>query len=83
MSGNSNQPLLPYVVHNVEGEIIGQRKKDGFINATAMCQAAGKRWFDFARLTNTGAFLIELSAATGIPRQAWVGEDEPGAPPER
>jgi hypothetical protein len=64
---DDRQPLLPYVVHNVEGEIIGQRKRDGFINATAMCQAAGKRWFDYARLSNTGSFLIELSRATGIP----------------
>jgi hypothetical protein len=28
-------------------------------------------------------FLWRLSAATGIPRQAWVEDEEPGGPPER
>jgi hypothetical protein len=36
-------------------------------NATAMCQAAGKQWFDYRRLTITNAFIEALAAETGIP----------------
>jgi KilA-N domain len=53
--------------HPVQGGIIYQRPKDGFINATAMCQAAGKQWFDYRRLTVTNAFIEALAAETGIP----------------
>jgi hypothetical protein len=50
------------------GEVnIGQRVKDGYINATAMCQAAGKRWYDYARLDTSDAFVQQLSRSTGIP----------------
>jgi hypothetical protein len=38
--------LIP---HPVQGGIIYQRPKDGYIYATAMCQAAGKRWPDYNR----------------------------------
>ena len=51
----------------LEGEVINQRAKDGYINATAMCKAAGKRFFDFHRLDTTEAFLDALMTETGIP----------------
>lgn len=56
--------LIPHIV---EKEVIQQRVSDGYINATAMCKAAGKRWNDYFRLDSTGEFLHELSATTGIP----------------
>ena len=40
-----NLVLIP---HKVGREIIEQRAKDGYINATAMCKAAAKNWFDYA-----------------------------------
>lgn len=56
--------LIPHVV---EGEIIQQRVKDGYINATAMCKIAGKKINDYNRLSNTKEFIEELSTVTGIP----------------
>lgn len=46
---------------------IGQRRKDGYVNATSMCKASGKRLNDYFRLDSTEAFLAELSAVTGYP----------------
>ena len=36
----SVQPRLDLIPHDYRGEVIGQRTHDGYINATAMCQAA-------------------------------------------
>lgn len=55
--------LIPHVI---EKEIIQQRVQDGYINATAMCKAAGKRWNDYFRLDATQDFLRALSVNTGI-----------------
>lgn len=56
--------LIP---REVQGGIIHQRPSDGYINATAMCHAAGKRVHDYSRLATTTAFLEALSVETGIP----------------
>jgi hypothetical protein len=61
------QQHFDLIPHPVQGGIIYQRPKDGYINATAMCQAAGKQWFDYRRLTTTHSFIEALSAETGIP----------------
>lgn len=45
---------------------IGQRA-DGYLNATAMCKAARKKWNDYSRQDGSDAFLNALSAKTGIP----------------
>ncbi len=31
------------IAHEIDGSMIPQRSKDGYVNATAMCKAAGKR----------------------------------------
>lgn len=81
MSGRDDrQQMLPYTLHRVEGEIVSQRRKDGYINATAMCQAAGKRWNDYRRLLTTDPFLAELSAATGIPAAELIQSLSGGTP---
>jgi hypothetical protein len=56
--------LIPHIV---EKEVIQQRVRDGYINATAMCKAANKMWADYRRLKSTGDFLDALSADMGIP----------------
>jgi KilA-N domain len=61
------QQHFDLIPHPVQGGIIYQRPKDGYINATAMCQAANKQWFDYRRLTTTNAFVEALAAETGIP----------------
>lgn len=43
------------------------RANDGYVNATALCKAVGKDWFDYRRLKVTEAFITELCAETGIP----------------
>ena len=61
------QYAMKLIEHEVQGNQIPQRASDGYINATAMCQAAGKAWFEYYRLKTTGPFLAVLSAETGIP----------------
>jgi len=58
---------LALVPHTYQGSLIQQRAADGYINATAMCKAAGKLWADYNRLAATQAFLAALSSDMGIP----------------
>ncbi|MBJ7535064.1 KilA-N domain-containing protein [Rhodomicrobium vannielii ATCC 17100] len=57
MNRNKHE-LIP---HTLEGEIINQRIKDGYVNATAMCNAARKLWGNYRRNEATQEFLDELS----------------------
>ncbi len=54
------------------GAHIRQRKSDGFLDATAMCKATGKRWFDYHRLEATQAFINALSSETGYPASQLI-----------
>lgn len=58
--------LIPRKAENNEIEI-NQRLMDGYINATALCQASGKQYSDYSRLKTTIEFVTELSSDTGIP----------------
>lgn len=59
---------LPVLIPiKIDGKIIESRSKDGYINATAMCQAAGKKFNDYSRLDTTKAFIKELGSIAGIP----------------
>lgn len=58
---------LALIPHKVEKTLVNQRAIDGYINATAMCKAAGKQFNDYSRLKTSQEFMKELSAATGIP----------------
>lgn len=55
-----------------ENEIISQRVTDGYVNATAMCKAAGKTWYEYTRLVTTNAYIEELSSVTGNPRNGLI-----------
>ena len=57
---------LDLVDHKYGGEIIRQRGTDGYINATAMCRAAGKEWTRYRELKSTLAFFKALSADLGV-----------------
>lgn len=61
------QQSLALVPHSYQGQIVRLRSRDGYINATAMCKAAGKFWADYGRLLTTKEFLSELSSEVGIP----------------
>lgn len=73
------QQHFDLIPHPVQGGIIYQRPKDGYINATAMCQAAGKQFGHYRENKITKDFLTELSTAIGIPIaelvQSVVGGD--------
>jgi len=62
-----NQYNLDLISHELGRETIYQRSVDGYVNATAMCQAADKRLNDYMRLQNTKDFISELSSVAGIP----------------
>lgn len=63
-----NEQLDLNLIHHVsEGAIIDQRTGDGYINATALCKAAGKTWSEYRRNSNTIAFLAELEVDSKIP----------------
>ena len=64
---SQHQPELPLIDHQVENRVVHQRAVDGYINATAMCRAAGKRFHDYSRLGTTQQFLEALTVETGIP----------------
>ena len=66
-----SQPSL-FIEHSLDGVVIPQRPKDGYINATRLCLQAGKRFNDYSRLGGTKDFLDKLSAVTGIPATGLV-----------
>ena len=73
MKKNPNLPVpLPleqstlFIEHKVDGEVIPQRPRDGYINATLLCQRAGKKFNNYHRNEQTTAFLEALSTETRI-----------------
>jgi hypothetical protein len=61
------QQEIALIPRHIDGQIIEQRQIDGYINATAMCKAAGRIYNDYARTGSTRAFLTELEFDAGIP----------------
>lgn len=49
-----------------QGFSIQQRTTDGYVDATAMCKATGKDFYDYSRLKTTAKFLEVLSIRSGI-----------------
>lgn len=74
------QMQIPIIERVAENKIIPQRASDGYVNATAMCKAAGKSWRDYARLSTTKPFMDELSSAVGIPHNGLVHSIVGGIP---
>lgn len=68
----SSQSELALIDHTIDNRVVQQRALDGYINATAMCTAAGKLFADYYRLKTTRAFLAELDADMGIPISVLV-----------
>jgi hypothetical protein len=74
------QIALPLVQYELAHEVIHQRVRDGYVNATAMCKAAEKAWADYNRLGSTQAYLVALSADMGIPITELVQSIRGGSP---
>jgi KilA-N domain len=66
------QQHFDLIPHSVQGGIIYQRPKDGYINATAMCQAAGREFKHYNENRQTKDFLTALSPEVGIPTSVLV-----------
>ncbi len=73
-----HQYALDLIPHAVNGSIIDQRAKDGYINATALCKAAGKEWAHYASNKNTKEFLDELATDLGITISVLVQSSKGG-----
>jgi hypothetical protein len=63
---------LILVPHIYQGALIEQRAGDGYINATSMCQAAGRLWGHYRENATTKKFLEALSVDIGIPISTLV-----------
>lgn len=88
------QPIRPAVVHpgilpaasdasllevrEWHGTPIQRRPTDGYVNATAMCKANGKRWHDFRSTAQCEAYTQALAAETGISGFALVDSQRGG-----
>jgi hypothetical protein len=80
LAKESKQIKLSFVPHDYQGQLVEQRVRDGYINATAMCQAAGRLFGDYSRNSATRAFLAELSSDMGIPISELVQSISGGIP---
>ena len=70
----SHQFSLALIQHQLATSTIQQRSSDGYINATELCQAANRRWYQYRRVEENGAFLRALSGQTGHPETQLVQE---------
>lgn len=60
-----HQYNLALIHREVNNSVIDQRGSDGYINATELSKAAGKRWNDYVTTDKAKAFLTVVSAKTG------------------
>ncbi|MCL2216665.1 MAG: KilA-N domain-containing protein, partial [Defluviitaleaceae bacterium] len=75
------QLTLPgFIERKTENQIISQRVTDGYVNATAMCKAAGKQMKHYNELLTTKAFILELSSVVGIPPNGLIQSYQGGIP---
>ena len=74
------QGVLPLIEHKVESVSIDQRANDGYVNATALCQACGKKLSHYLENVGTKAFLSLLSADAGYPASELVQAIKGGPP---
>jgi hypothetical protein len=66
------QPPHDLISREIDGAVIPQRSADGYVNATAMCKAAGKQLGHYLANQATKDFLEALSSDIGIPISALV-----------
>lgn len=78
MPKQQHQYSLTLIQHEVSDSIVEQRSTDGYINATALCGAAGKRWHNYLRNEATGSYLRVLSSKTLISVSDLIQEDRSG-----
>ena len=57
----------PLIVHEAPNQMVQQRANDGYINATAMCKAAGRLWHRYWGTRQARDFAAALNSDIGIP----------------
>ena len=60
------------VDHQLNGYAVSLRAEDGYVSATAMCNAAGKKIAQYKMNDSTQEYLEALSADVGIPTSALI-----------
>lgn len=61
-----------------QGTPIQRRASDGWVNATAMCQAGGREWFTYARSSRSQEYIAALAGSLGSPQNC--GHPSSGSP---
>lgn len=78
-----HQYSLTLIQREVSNAVVEQRASDGYVNATALCKAANRKFNDYRTNASTTGFLNALAAKTGIPvvegKQSLI-ESRPGSP---
>lgn len=77
-----HQRSLQLITHQTNSGIVQQRATDGYINATALCKAAGKRIGHYLENKTTKDFLTELSTDVGIPTSQLIQIVRSGTEPQ-
>ncbi len=80
MREQTSQLALPLIERKHASTIISQRAKDGYINATAMCAAAGRPWGRYWESRTSREFADALSADIGIPISELIQSIKGGNP---
>ena len=55
-----HQFSLELIERRIQHSVIQQRSSDGYINASALCSAAGRQWYHYRREETAGGFLRAL-----------------------
>ena len=75
------QITLSLISHEIENAVIPQRAKDGYINATAMCNAVGKKFNDYSRIgPDRRVCRKDWAAVTGLPATGLIVTFQGGKP---
>ncbi|MFZ3485012.1 KilA-N domain-containing protein [Sphingomonas sp. 3-13AW] len=73
----STDHQIELVPHTYQGALIQQRSADGYINATAMCKAAGREWSSYRR--SAEPFVTALEGSLQIRRDLIIQSITAGA----
>ncbi len=68
------QYSLELIQHEVSGAVIQQRSKDGYINASQLCDAAGRPWRHYITQETNGHFIRALSENLRLSRSELIFE---------
>ena len=71
---------IPFIDRELEHIHVTQRITDGYINATGICKAAGKDFYDYSKNRSTQEFFAALSDDLKMPVSDLVQQIKGGIP---